>query len=249
METQEEIDRRRRAHRDAMQQLREEREAAEAVRGDEEGAHQETIDLLARTQREIGEQVVENAALKKRIHVLEGQLEDARTWWTFDEEEVSRGWCVSPWGEEPSGFVAVFSDKAEAERYATWRQEQERAADEDERHQAWEFPNVLEAEFRVRFWNSFNPAPMHLQRRLGREDVLDVVCAMGLPHPGDEDLEEWADRVFGPIQDDDDAPGLMGPNTGRKLLRVLGQQRRARRRQEVAFSDPDHAQKPPKEAF
>jgi hypothetical protein len=52
-------------------------------------------------------------------------------------------------------------------------------------------------------WAAHVLAAAALQRRLGQEDVLDAVCSQGFPHPGGEDLEEWADRIFAGVVESD----------------------------------------------
>jgi hypothetical protein len=80
--------------------------------------------------------------LKARVTSLEGEIDVMRRWWPFPEEDVSRGWAVSPGEEEPSRFVAVFSDEQEAEAYAVWRQDREHSLADDDRDPSWELREI-----------------------------------------------------------------------------------------------------------
>jgi hypothetical protein len=143
----------------------------------------------------LAEVQTERDNLKLSVTSLAGQLDVERQWWPFAESEVSRGWSVFPGEEEPATPIAVFSDEQEASAYATWRQALEIAKPEDDRHPAWEHVNVLPADFRLRYWNSYDPAPV---KHVPVEANEIVKAASELPC---EWVSQWAAYQRGEVED------------------------------------------------
>jgi hypothetical protein len=120
-----------------------------------EAEHNKTLELLGRQTRALAESSDVEARLR-------GELEVESTWYPLGDGRPDRGWILVA-GQESIGFWALFDSLSEAQAFAAWRQQEERKKGDDDRDPAWEFVEILPAEFAegipARFWNSLDPAP------------------------------------------------------------------------------------------